>query len=324
MKTTIVRGYTVAVISVLAVLLTCSKSNNNPTGPSGSKVNDYTIAYTSSGDTLFITTAQSILSTKECFGDSMTFYSDTSPASSGITVYGFDGNTLRLVSSITDTMSTSGAVVEYSSELSRIGTGTGIIGLWKYTGESYRVISGTLQPTEVQSLDAEMAVEDTMLLSMVAEYQITSSQINLYISGTLDYATEFINYQWDYSMLGDPASADSAIYNVTVNKVGENKLTLTGNVSHEVVTIKWVVSGVSNYPEIPYTMVYTSSNSAHAAYSYYSNPQTCPDDYYPAWWDDFMTANEKTGLLKSLSKQRAHHPKQIRNPLFPRSLLFVK
>ncbi len=324
MKTSLARSFAVATIPVLAIFLTCGKGNNNPTGPSGFKVNDYTVTYTVSGDTVFTTSAQSIFSDKYCLGDSLVSYSDTFQASTGITVYELTGNTLKLLNATTDTMTTSGAVVEYSSVLTRVGTGTGIIGLWKYTGESYQVISGTLLPDEVSSLNAEIAMEDSMTLDMGAEYQFTGSQINLFMSGSPDYASEFISDEWDYSIFGDPASADSALYNVTVNKVGENKITLTGNVTHEVVSIQWIISNASNYAQMQYTETFTSSNAAHAAYSYYSNPQTCPDDDYPAWWDDFLTANEKPGLLKSLPKQRAHHPQRIRNPLFPRSLLFVK
>jgi hypothetical protein len=324
MKRTIARSFTVAAIPVLAIFLTCGKGNNNPTGPSGTKVNDYTIGYHASGDSLSITTSQYIYSSKYCIGDSLISYSDTSQANTSITVYELTGNTLRLLNSTMDTLPTSGAVIRYYSELTRVGNGTGLIGIWKYTGESYNVISGMLQPAEVDSLDAMEAMDDSMLVSMVAEYQFTGSQINLYMSGSSDYASEFINYEWDYSYL-DPTYADSALYNVTIKKVSENKLTLTGNVTHEVVTIQWVSSGAPSYIQENFTETFTSStNVAHPVHTYYSNPQTCPDDNYPAWWQDFLTANQKIGLLKSLPKQRAHKTQQIRNPLFPRSLLFVK
>jgi hypothetical protein len=80
-----------------------------------------------------------------------------------------------------------------------------------------------------------------------------------------------------------PTSSDN-VPGLTVVKISENKIRLTGNITGEVVTVTF--SNLGN-------QTYSSSNPAHATGTWYRNPSSCPN-IVPSWYDNFLSLN---GLL---------------------------
>lgn len=94
--------------------------------------------------------------------------------------------------------------------------------------------------------------------------------------------TESYNYA---DMLVVDLSFMTSYYNVSIVKISSNQVSITGNSSHEVVTIT-VNSSTGD-------ATYSSSVASHAAATEYANPTSCPNDG-PAWLEQFLTANPKT------------------------------
>lgn len=94
------------------------------------------------------------------------------------------------------------------------------------------------------------------------------------ITLTLDYADMLVS-EFDYM---------SSYVNVTIAKTSSNSVTITGNISHEVVTIS-INSSTGD-------VTYSSTVSSHAAATVYANPTSCPNDG-PAWLEEFFMANPK-------------------------------
>lgn len=82
-------------------------------------------------------------------------------------------------------------------------------------------------------------------------------------------------------------TADSARYDIAVELLDERQVRLTGRKSAEIVTIGWSLD----------QQVYTSSVATHPAHVYYRDPSSCPNASKPVWWQDFLAANERSGML---------------------------
>jgi hypothetical protein len=298
--------------AVFAMALACAtfvgcgdKGTGISSGPSGTRMDMFDASYKIQGTKLIESLQLHIPGSNGCWGDSLHHQNDTIVSIEASVDLEISNDTLRMLYT-PETTSTSRAVIVSYNQMTRKTPGTGIIGLWTDSRVKYRVISGTLTPSEKDSLE-QAGYTDTPLSGLTFELEFTSTKIIYYSSGAYDFAQGFI-YAWNYSysygyndsMIMIPA--DSAKYDITLQKVSANKIILTGNKSHEVVTVTWGnVSGVFVY--LNFTQVFTSSNAAHGAYSYYSNPQTCPNDLYPSWFDSFKSANAKPGFAKALAKK---------------------
>jgi hypothetical protein len=119
--------------------------------------------------------------------------------------------------------------------------------------------SGTVENFPVQMVFTDDSVSVTMAISAAC------------------YAdSEYIRYQWPQ---------DSSYYLLTLNRISCTQLQLYGTVSGETVTLTWNSGG---------DMTFTSSSSAHGAYTWYRNPLSCPDDQYPDWYyPEFLDPNAR-------------------------------
>jgi hypothetical protein len=205
--------------------------------------------------------------------------------------YTVSGNILKLsdYTGYLDGDSTS-PLIAYFMEFSREGSGSGLEGLWKFTGYSYEVVTGTLTEAQKDTLDAEMQDENEDMDFMGMELQFASGKLSIYYNEEGDYgydqAQSFID-KWNGEYYDDPSDADSARYNITVQKINATTVRLTGNKTNEIVTISFSDEST----------VYTSSVAANAAHTYYYEPVQCPNDYTPDWFYDFKTDNMKTTSL---------------------------
>jgi hypothetical protein len=269
-------------------ILNPKDKDNTPGSVSQGAVLEETIGYTATANEITMTEPAGSNCWSYCDGTELVEECDTSSGSDESIPYTLSGNTLSF--GVDQSEMESGAVVQLNMVLTRVGDGTGLQGVWKVTGMSYTVLSGTLTPAEKAELDEAVASDDFFDEMGSMELQITATQINVYyLEGGYSWADDFID-EWNGEWSSDPSYADSANYNVTVTKVNNNTIKLVGKKNGETVTITW-----DNSAE---TITYTSTDAAHSAHTYYENPTSCPNNYYPSWYYEFLSANSK-GLMKA-------------------------
>jgi hypothetical protein len=289
----IVRGLAAMSIAALS-LLSCSKSS--PTVYSGGQLysETETLTYSSSGSILYVTNPLDIY--RYCDGTNLiadTSYPETMPLS-----FVLSGNALTLTA--LDTLDSSQAVVQQNTNLARVDAGSDIQGTWRELPGTYHIVSGTPTAGELQDLDGQLASLQCQLSYMSNGVRITAAQIT--ISTTYSAADDFIA-TWNGTC--NEQSADSTGEAITVRKINESTVQLTGTKSGEKVTI---TTDAQN------NISYTSSIAANTAYTYYDNPTTCPDDYAPAWFTTFVTANSSSSTLAKHPAMpgKLHAPRHVR------------
>ncbi|MGA2505942.1 MAG: immunoglobulin domain-containing protein [Chitinispirillaceae bacterium] len=122
----------------------------------------------------------------------------------------------------------------------------------------------------------------------------TPTTVAVYFSGSNNYcyADDWMSWDWAYDSIG---------FKGTAAEISCTQVKITGNTTGEQVTINWNSNG---------DMTYTSTNSGHAAYTYYQNPTSCPDDYSPDWYYTFLgqnnTGTPKRAVRPSIPRIRKH------------------
>jgi hypothetical protein len=176
----------------------------------------------------------------------------------------------------------SNAVVHKYEQFIRIGAGTGLEGSWRYDGLTYRITAGQMTDSEKAELDTSaMASKFWMYFSNDVVVTITQTTIARIITS---YWSELFLFKWNNA----PSAyyyADSEVYAVDISQEGISQVRLAGRVSTEVVTITYDSAANWNY---------LSTNTLHAPYTYFATPDTCPNEFRPSWWDEFMNANAKS------------------------------
>jgi len=133
----------------------------------------------------------------------------------------------------------------------RVGAGNGIQGAWSTVFDS--VMNGTIQ-----------------------------------VSATTITLTSICNAQM--FMAEDASYLTDSLFNITTTEVSCNQVTLTGNISKEVVTIS-LNQPVLDFDYLgEFNTTFSSNNSSHAAFTIYANPATCPNDPQP-WFEVFLIEN---------------------------------
>lgn len=230
----------------------------------------YVWPYTVSGDSMSIYEPPQISSYAYCNGATLVTQYDTLGGTFGMR-YTVSGNTLSLNECDTVYMSCD------TENLTRVGSGTGLIGTWVFT---------TYLP-------------DTLWLVF------TATTVSVYFTGSSSnycYADDWMANEWQYDSIG---------FNGTATELSCTQVRITGNTTGEQVTITWNNNG---------DMTYTSTNAAHAAYTYYQNPTSCPDDYTPDWYySGFIYSNQNT---PAAAAKRAVRPSVPRIKKHPKFLLF--
>jgi hypothetical protein len=144
-------------------------------------------------------------------------------------------------------------------------SGSAILGTWTLVGAK-GVPSGT-------RTDSIIAARLPTILSRGINFSWTSTQIQMYSSIT--YADDFIA-TWN--------TLDSAFYSIVVAKIGNSMVTLTGDSTGRTATVLEDASGNINY---------SNTFSEYGPYVYYADPDACPNNIHPVWWNEFLNANRK-------------------------------
>jgi hypothetical protein len=130
----------------------------------------------------------------------------------------------------------------------RSGTGSGLIGSW-------------ISISTVEDFPIRLAFTDTAVAMTFENVPYC-------------YADDFIDYDW---------ALDSASYAVSLQRVSCTQVRLTGDSTHEVVTITWNNSGDKTF---------SSSDPGHVQHTWYENPASCPNEENPDWYyAEFLNGN---------------------------------
>ena len=305
-------GYLIAVAAVGTLFIQCIffQSSTEPNGAGGlTLVSSH--SYVTIGGNKIIDTI--VDTSYGCQGSLLQVYKDTSIDSQS---YDLQGNTLSYLRDeslftydpITMSYSASAhAVVQFKQGFTRVGSGSGLQGRWKFTEYSYSVLSGALTSADsgYVTLSDEAGIIKGFLYYGTLELQFTATDI----LGYYDYqsAKSFLD-DWNgtpYGQAPDSLKAIGALYNIYVVKVDQYTVRLTGNVTHEVVT---------EYEGNDGTSITTSNNPQHKVHRYNRNGNydipKCPytADTSGDWIDPFYTDNLKQGVTAKaavLSKSSA-------------------
>jgi hypothetical protein len=256
---------------LFAAVLTGCLSGNSSDGPADPGDVTNTIPYNVAGNTII--SGPIIYTETYCNGDLLRTESDTSDADtlvfqitgSKLTVFGYD-----------DTLQ-SGAVIELVSVFTREGSGTGLRGLWTGSSQVYRVISGTLSEEEESRLEENERISARYMAIHRSWVRFTDNELLVYRDR--EYAKQFLS-EWN-GEFSTESYADSAQYAITVKAVDRNTVELNGRENGETVRITLDADGKT----------YSSDMPGHALHRYLENPTTCPNDYEPAWYWEFLEAN---------------------------------
>lgn len=124
-----------------------------------------------------------------------------------------------------------------------------------------------------------------------SQLDVTATTIVATFSGPNScYADDFMSFDWAYDSIG---------FNGTAQKISCSQVKVIGKTTGDTVTITWNDNG---------DMTYTSAG--HAAYTYYENPTSCPDDYSPSWYYTFLgqnnTGTPKRAVRPSIPRVKKH------------------
>lgn len=203
----------------------------------------------------------------------------------------------------------SGPITEQIVMFTRQGSGTGLEGLWLNISQEIRVTSGT--PSREDSFNLE---EDRMLSAAFRTYgrawtRFAGGKIISYQER--DFAKQFIS-NWN-DEFGLTQYADSARYAITVKALDKHTVELKGRETVKAVRIALSFEG----------RTYSSDTPEHAPHSYLYEPETCPNEYTPKWYEEFKQANLKVMFPEAgfgLEKSAENRPKVAFPGIFPSAL----
>jgi hypothetical protein len=177
----------------------------------------------------------------------------------------------------------SGAVVLDRNKLTRVGTGSGLNGTWKYLNMSYE-ISGA--PTEKEKADLANAER---FLNQYTGYILIHYRFGdgiLTVFQDAHEAEQFIDaWNGDYIEWDGTATSDSGKYAIALSQVDQHTVALKGLKSGETVTL-----ALSNRDG----KTFASDVPSHPRKFIPKHPANCPLETEPQWYRDFLAANAKT------------------------------
>jgi hypothetical protein len=275
--------------AIIAVFLyQCAKTGTNPvdTGTTPAQAKQ-TMGYSVNGDTIvFYTTTDGF-----CNGDSIAI-----PEPDSVLLhFEITGTSLRIYNypeSLKD-MNDPEVMIQPYDEYTREGSGTSLNGRWKLARSGYVWLQGNLTNVEKETVDSEYnEVGDDSY-----EFEFDGDSVSIISQFSL--AEEFVEVWTDADPTADPTLADSSNTSATALQVNDSTVQLTGGITGEVVTIVFSSNGDETY---------SSSVAANATGVYYAVPATCPNAP-PAWYQDFLAANQKpadtTGMSKLLPRRES-------------------
>lgn len=202
------------------------------------------------------------------------------------TEYSLSGDTLEW--DYRPDSSNTGAVVQHVLLYGRMGSGTGLPGLWKKGRSGYKVVSGQLALATKSTLDSLLTGENLEGAYYMVQLRVTGDSIEVY--GQLNSAG-LASVSWTNSTHMS-SQADSLRWDMDFRIIDTHTAEYHGRKTGETVR----VVGFDNYD-----VDYSSDNASHHPYHYSDKPETCPDEYEPEWYAIFKAANTKvqTSLPKA-------------------------
>ena len=231
-------------------------------------------------------------------------HKDSSLVEENTIAFKVEGSTLSIIAG-KDTLE-SGAVIQQVVVFARQGSGSGLQGLWSGANQEFRVVSGT--PTETENAELE---DDQKFFARYRAYsrswfRFAGGKIISYLDR--ESAKRFIA-DWN-GEFNEEKKPDSARYAITVKALDKYTVELKGRENGETVRFTQNSEGAT----------YSSDMPGHAFHRYFSEPKSCPNEYTPEWYGEFMDANLKVTVLEKgfgPEKSAEIHPKSGNPRHFP-------
>ena len=283
--------------AVLAGCMTEGSSGGQP--PAGSEEAFTPIAYTVVGDAII----NHAHTETDRYCDGEILKSETYQTPADTVRFTITGKLLTVHPSV-ETLS-SGAVVQWTSSYTRVGSGSGLGGDWTQNDQTYQVLSGEPDSLEKDGLEERAALTRRMLTYTIVTVRFADGKISAYQNG--DLSRRFID-NWNTSFGEDTDLPDSAIYDIDVKALDRKTVELKGLKkglkTGETVRIAMRVNG---------DRTYTSNVPGHAEFRYTDTPTACPEVFYPNWFLEFEQANASGPLVR----EKAAAPRAKKGIRFP-------
>lgn len=184
-------------------------------------------------------------------------------------------------------VSTDGYTTQYFLRFGRIGSGSGLPGVWRKALIGYKVVSGELPPGIKASMDSGFVIQNMQGAYFQMYLHLTRDSLELYNQIN---SAGLVSVNWT-NPIDAKEQPDSMSWDMDFRIVDRNTVEYHGRRTGETVR----VARFDNYD-----MDYTSDNPSHPHYHYSDIPETCPDNSEPDWYPAFQNANAKG--LPSLPK----------------------
>jgi hypothetical protein len=169
--------------------------------------------------------------------------------------------------------------------LARMGSGTGLTGVWMLIATEDILLSGVFTQQDKDRQARFQAVQAANRTEFPLYFRYDGSRVTVF--GTDESAKSFISV-WNRGN-GYDSITDGSRYDISLTVLDNKTVGLQGRISGEKVRI------VLDYDERAREIrAYSSDNPAHATQIHYPRPTTCPNPYEPQWYLDFLGANTKS------------------------------
>jgi hypothetical protein len=198
-----------------------------------------------------------------------------------------------------------GAVFQYYLRFSRVGSGTGLPGIWRKGRRGYKVVSGELIPERREVLDGNMVSQNLEEDYILMHLRITGDSLQVYSQSNFSGLKKA---SWTTALYGE-SSSDSSRWDMDFRIVDKNTVEYHGRKTGETVRVARFDNNDVDY---------SSDDPSHPAYHYSDKPETCPDDFQPDWYSTFQSANAKdqSPLPKAqIQPNSVKHGHQVPAPL---------
>ncbi|MDB5049333.1 MAG: hypothetical protein JWO30_2404 [Fibrobacteres bacterium] len=233
--------------------------------------------YSVSGDKII--TDRGIDSIGYCNRDSLTIRIDSTRFDTSR--FQLKGDSLYLFQ---DSGSLDSAEVISRWSLARMGSGTGLTGVWMLIATEDILLSGVFTQQEKDQQARSRAVQAANHSEFPLYFRYDGSRLTVF--GSDESAKLFISV-WNRGN-GYDSIPDGSRYDIALSVLDKKTVGLQGRISGEKVRI------VLDYDERACEIrTYSSDNPAHATQVYNPRPRTCPNPYEPQWYLDFLGANTK-------------------------------
>jgi len=254
----------ILLMSLLASLLFISCSDDNPSNNSDDPTRNCfrKYPYTATAEIMTV-----IEDSTFCIGIDLNHTFDTVHAQYNVSPTDLDV-------AVYDTLSS--AIVLRVQSYARVKTGTDLTGWWELSDANVSLVSGALTPAELKKIDDDTAFTNSMLTAGDVQIEITADSIYYYyIGSTADLLQTIYTKQLE-------KTPNSKYIAIKIAKYTDNRITVTGQITGEVVTIA---------SDDKFNQTLSSTNPAHETFTVYVRIEACPIDDPLDWYFEFFGEN---------------------------------